>query len=146
DARDVRLVRLVTDEALVVVPASLDNDEDVALRVDGARDADIAEAGLLAEEAAVFVEFGEEAAGLRSALQERGLDLHEDGLDVLHAGFPFVIAITSGDSGSRTEAGARSTVSEVRGSGVRDLPSTGSSLPDERLDGFGRERLVRSAV
>ncbi len=87
DARDVRLVRLVADEAFVVVPARLDDDEDVAFGVDGSGDADIAEAGLLAEEAAVIVEFGEETAGLRSALEERGLDLHEDGLDVLHAGF-----------------------------------------------------------
>ena len=87
DARDVRLVRLVAHEAFVVVPAGLDDDEDVPLGVDRARDADVAEAGLLAEEAAVFVEFGEEAARLRGALEAGGLDLHEDGLDVLHAGF-----------------------------------------------------------
>ena len=84
DGGDVRLVRLVADEGLVVGPAGLDDDEDVALGVDRAGDAEVAEAGLLAEVVAVLVEFGEEAAGLGGALEARGLNLDEDGLDVLH--------------------------------------------------------------
>ena len=62
DACYIRLTGLVAYKALIVRPARLDHHKNIAFGINGAGDAQVAEAGLLPEEVTVLVQFGEKTA------------------------------------------------------------------------------------